>query len=289
MRFLIFLLLVVWTSLSKANSNCNYQSLKKNQSSSVFNLLNKSLKEDNCEQLISEVLKNESKEEIFKAIPKFSSEALSYMTPIVKELSNTYVDESTPQNDKAYLIINRFKSKISTLASITKYLESECPDQLKKTKACEARKAYVEIFGKKFESKYKAAIAEEEQKNKADKLNNDPEHIYKMKFCKNSNLFAVLYISPVPIESNCIYSLLGESQRLYVLQSIDDGILVTHSSQLLLSKIIFIKTKKKYADGDILQNQFLRSIGHKKYMSTIGAQKTVNAFQYLGDAEPGTD
>jgi hypothetical protein len=39
----------------------------------------------------------------------------------------------------------------------------------------------------------------------------------------------------------------------------------------------------------MVQEQYVRSTGLKKYMTVLGAQKTINSFQYLGDVPTSDD
>jgi len=110
-----------------------------------------------------------------------------------------------------------------------------------------------------------------------------PENKYKMEFCKANNLFNTLYNPFGPkIESDCIYIL---RVPLRVLQSISNGILVTLAQPIrdLPAKTFFIKTKKQYADQDIVGEMHVKSIGTIKYTTVLGVVKTINAFQQLDD------
>ena len=111
-----------------------------------------------------------------------------------------------------------------------------------------------------------------------------PEIKYKMPFCYPSNLIEAVFSSSYTVEKNCIYVL---SDSLRVIQVIEDGILVTltQNSQYMSDKVIFIKTSKQYVDGDLVRNILLHSIGTKKYISAIGAQKTIHAFEKLGEED----
>jgi hypothetical protein len=107
-----------------------------------------------------------------------------------------------------------------------------------------------------------------------------PEHVFKMKYCQNPNLYSAFYYSQ-SIEPKCIYILHGRAAQMSVIQSVKGGILVSVN----LQRLIFIKTKKQYADGDAIDEQFVRSVGLLQYDNAIGAQKTVNSFESLGNAE----
>lgn len=110
-----------------------------------------------------------------------------------------------------------------------------------------------------------------------------PQNKYKMAFCHNPDLFAVVFASRASIEPNCIYGI-GVAP-LKVLQVVAGGILVrpTDLNPYILDKVIFIKTDKQYVDGDFVQKIYVKSVGPLSYESVMGAGKTVNAFQYLGD------
>lgn len=76
---------------------------------------------------------------------------------------------------------------------------------------------------------------------------------------------------------------------LTVLQVVDDGVLATTRQSALDSeprtKIIFVRTSRTYADGDVLANGYYRAIGTRSYQAVSGAQKTVYAFAELSASE----
>ena len=100
------------------------------------------------------------------------------------------------------------------------------------------------------------------------------ESKYKMKFCSRS-LNDLSGLNGDELESKCLYII----TNLKVIQVIAGGILVGHG---ISGKVFFIKTKKQYVDEDQI-SIVANYIGTKKYTSTVGAERTVNAFNYLGD------
>ena len=111
------------------------------------------------------------------------------------------------------------------------------------------------------------------------------ESKYKMSFCSKSNFFAVVF-DPTggPIEQGCLYLVSGPFK---VLQATGAGILVTlvDSAINLSSKVFFIRTSKRYADESLVGDILVHSIGVTSYLSVLGAQTTVHAFEYLGDVK----
>jgi hypothetical protein len=110
-----------------------------------------------------------------------------------------------------------------------------------------------------------------------------PQNRFKMNFCANPDLFSLVFTSRSSVESNCIYGI--GAAPLHVLQVVKGGILVspTTLASYILDKVILIKTKKQYVDGDFVQNIYVKSLGPMSYETVTGAGKTVNAFEYLGD------
>ena len=156
------------------------------------------------------------------------------------------------------------------------------------TKACAARKVATDLFTpyKSGVDKIMADEAALEKGRDKEALKHDPERIFKMKYCASSDLMATLYYFPKPIQSNCIYLISDKTARFVVIQSIDGGVLAAPPGNgYIVSKAIFVKTSKQYADGDPLPSQYLKSMGLKKYTSVEGVGKTVNSFQYLGDVD----
>lgn len=76
---------------------------------------------------------------------------------------------------------------------------------------------------------------------------------------------------------------------LTVLRVIDGGVLATTRQSTLDSeprtKIIFVRTSRTYADGDVLANGYYRATGTMSYQAVSGAQKTVYAFEELSPSE----
>lgn len=103
-----------------------------------------------------------------------------------------------------------------------------------------------------------------------------------MPYCADTNLTNLIFSNSTNIEKNCIYVL---RTPLQVIQVIEGGILVTlnHSSAYIGHKVFFLKTKKQYVDGDFVVDILIHLIGTKKYLSTLGSQKTVHAFEQLGE------
>lgn len=110
--------------------------------------------------------------------------------------------------------------------------------------------------------------------------NNKPEVKFKIPYCANRDILNVISYSN-PVVSNCIYELVG--YPLKVLQVIDQGILVTFNEMIpnAPSAVFLIKTKKEYVDNDSIRDMLVQSAGTFKYTTTLGAIKTIRAFQHL--------
>lgn len=233
---------------------------------------------EGCPELARAVLIADNKEAIYKETADFIKKIDPYMTKFINDNKNA--DEDAPAAEE-------FKSKLAPMNSLKTFLDENCLSK-KDRSSCKSLNKF-KIYLKKLNKQLSSAIAEFENKNKKESVKNDPEKIFKMSFCKKPNLFTVLFIEPSQVEPKCIYSLASTSGRLLVIQTIKDGILVGQSSHLFSSKIIFIKTKTQYADGDQIHDQFVYSTGLKKYTAITGAQKTVSSFQFLGNGEQVDD
>lgn len=100
------------------------------------------------------------------------------------------------------------------------------------------------------------------------------ESKYKMKFCSQP-ISHMAELNGNELESKCLYII----TNLKIIQVLKDGVLVRHE---ISGKVFFMKTKKQYVDDDRI-SVIANYTGIKKYMSAIGAEKTVTAFNYLGD------
>jgi hypothetical protein len=111
-----------------------------------------------------------------------------------------------------------------------------------------------------------------------------PENRFKMKFCAHPDFNNTIFLSGT-IQRDCIYGI--GVYPVEVLQVVEGGVLIKQAgnSPYGMGKVVFIKTKRAFADGDLIRNVYLKSIGTIKYESVMGAWKTVNAFEYLGDFE----
>lgn len=109
------------------------------------------------------------------------------------------------------------------------------------------------------------------------------EEKHKIKFCANPNLFEVVFTSSKAIELNCIYAL--PPNYLKVLQVVKNGVLLTQTSfsQYTLNKNIFVKTKRQFVDGDLMPTTYVKSAGVMSFTTFVGAEKTVHAFEDLGE------
>jgi hypothetical protein len=265
-------------SAGVVENKCDYTKIKgSEQGLSEADLLMRALKEE-CPELMGIVLSKEKASDLFKGTKGYADQAMEYIPNLVKEMKGK--TESDPETKS-------FQTRLKSIVALDDFLKQKCPAQ-EDTDACKAKDSF-DSFRKKLSKFFESALAAENAEQEANRkkvLSNDPERKYRMKFCKNISLFAVLYgVSSPPIESNCIYLLHGEKGRLFAIQSAQGGILVAQYNHLLNDKIIFISTKKQYADNDPLQEMYVRSTGLKKYSSLTGV-RTVNSFQYLGDADP---
>ena len=92
------------------------------------------------------------------------------------------------------------------------------------------------------------------------------------------------------IEPPCVGEIWeNNAPLLTVLQVVDGGVLATTRQSALDSeprtKIIFVRTNRTYADGDVLANGYYRATGTMSYHAVSGAQKTVYAFEELSASE----
>lgn len=271
---LFIVLLATFTNLAYADGrNCDYAQLKQSgNTATTEDLLTASFQQSDCPELREAIFKNEKSDDIVKAVTPFLDKVEKPFFESLKELKGRNED-----NAETKLMLERQK----LIANLDGPLKTKCPVE-KKDDACKAKARYLR-FVSAIKEQLRVLLAEEAVASQKERDAQNPEKVFRMKFCKNPNLWGVLYVQPKPLESGCIYSLIGPKGRMYVIQSISGGILVGQPSSLLLPKVIVIKTRKQYADGDIIQDQFVKSVGLHKYTAVTGAQRTVNAFQYLGD------
>ena len=102
----------------------------------------------------------------------------------------------------------------------------------------------------------------------------------------NTPLWQVSYVNDPPCKGE-IWE--NNAPILTVLQVVNGGVLATKRQSMLDSeprtKIIFVRTNRTYADGDVLANGYYRATGTKSYQTVSGAQKTVYAFEELSASE----
>lgn len=272
-RLTVVLILCLLPGLSfaetkeQAGAQCDY-SKSSDPKADLSKLLLRAVMD--CDGLMVDILKNEKSGDLFKATADFTKSLSEAMAVAIKN------SQGKTEDDPEAIA---FQKNVKSIGLYSEFLKQNCPDETRKSDSCDARKKFI-AFGKDLNQKLTTALAAEASAQDAD----DPEKSHKLKFCSNSNLLAVIFISPKPIETKCLYLLHGQSGRLSVLQSVDGGILVGQHNRALLDKTIFIRTKKAYADGDFLPEIYVKSAGLKKYTSVTGAQKTVNSFEYLGEA-----
>ena len=267
---------------SQLPDGCDYSKIKTGEPAlAVEDILYRSI-DNACSSLMDDAIKQEKPDALFKATKGFTEKTINHFSKWAQDNKGKVVDDEESIELKLAM-----QEKQKSLLAFGSFLKSQCPQEKMNSDACKARQAYA-AFDKKLAKLFNdiRESGKAEQKALDEKaLANNPEHKFKMKFCKNRNLAAVLFTDPHPIESNCIYFLKGKAWRLFVLQSIKDGVLVAQPNHGMLDKTIFIKTKQQYADSDTISNAFVKSIGLNKYLSVAGAQRTVNGFQYLGDDE----
>lgn len=270
------LMMLAARNVSANESGCLYADIYKSEGPKPENLLVAGVVNGNCPNLMSIILKNEKPEDIYNSIEPFLVKMSSHFNHTIAEAKGKTEDDPEAK---------AFQDQLKNLSTLSSFLKADCPDEKESGSACKARSRLI-AFGIEIKEKADAAIADEEAEKKRGKAKahgSDPERLFKLKYCKSPNLWAVLYVTPQPIQSKCIYSLDGPSARMYVIQSTAEGVLVGQPNSLLGGKVFLIRTKQRYADGDAIQSQFVRSTGLFKYRSVAGAEKTVNSFQHLGD------
>jgi hypothetical protein len=235
--------------------------------------------EENCPSSMDSILKGEKAEDIYNATAGFTKKALKSMTKAIQNGKGKTEDDPEAKV---------FQEQLKTLGIVANFLKEKCPTESVVSNSCKAKKAWT-TFAQSLQKIISVALAEEEKANQKEALKNDPQAKFKLKFCQNPNLLAVAFFSQAPIEKNCIYSLAPQGYQLTVMQSVPGGIIVGAQNGPTNGKQIFINTKRQYADGDLIQPQFVRPDGLKKYMSVVGAQKTINSFQYLGDGQANNE
>ena len=101
----------------------------------------------------------------------------------------------------------------------------------------------------------------------------------------DSRLHQLAFVRGRPMEGEIWYN---EIPIVTVFQVVEGGILVeTERSSLSPeagTRIFFVRTSRRYADGDKLATGFYRCIGMFSYMTTGGAKKTVHAFEELSQS-----
>jgi hypothetical protein len=239
--------------------------------------------EEACSGLMNEAIANQKPEDIYAATKIFTDRVMNHFSKWAQDNKGKTVDDS-----ESAVLQERMKDKVKSMTALSTFLKSKCPNEKENSDACRARQAYAD-FGKRltklFEGIEKMGKAEQKKLDQ-EAIANNPEHKFKMKFCESSDLMATLYYFPKPIQPNCIYLISDKTARFVVMQSIDGGVLAAPpGNEYVVSKAIFVKTKRQYADGDPLPAQYLKSTGLKKYTNVAGVARTVNSFQYLGDGD----
>lgn len=265
-----------------ADDSCDYDEIKNSVDQITTGELMSRTQDTICPGLMAAILKNESEPDIFKATQGFIAKAMRQrITDLVA------VKGITDENDPAAV---RFKDRLAAVKMLGDFLRAKCLDEKQDTPACKAKNAYeanATLFRKAVEPILSEEKAARDAKSK-EALKHDPEHILKMKFCTNANLVSAIFFSYLTpqIESNCIYLLMGG----FVTQSAPGGILLgSPGGGSIQGRTIYIKTKKQYADGDMIRPQFVKSTGLMRFSTVLGAQRTVNAFQYLEDATKNSE
>jgi nitrous oxide reductase accessory protein NosL len=269
------------------NEKCDYKKIAIGEHPlPVADMLYRSVDEP-CSSLMNETLTNQKPEDIYAATKSFSDRVMNHFSKWAQDNKGKSVDDAESE-----VLQEKMKDKVKSMTTLGAFLKNKCPNEKESSDACKARQTYAD-FGKRlaklFEGIEKMGKAEQEKLDR-EAIANSPEHKFKMKFCSNSDLMATLYYFPKPIQSNCIYLISDKTARFVVIQSIDGGVLAAPpGNEYIASKAIYLRTGKQYADGDPLPSQYLKSTGLKKYIGLGGVGKTVNSFQYLGDADTSGD